>query len=678
MILLICVLGWFLTDHSSAMAFADVLRKIQEADSVTLQQRQKIGQQPEITVKVLMQGAAVRLEFPETQVAVYDLSKKRGVDATPFQKRIDVHHFDLDDNQVKHIPNLLEALRTSKEKSAERLGEDVIAGRKQEIFRLEKFHPLIGQGQTDLKLWSDAETGLPSKIEARWHDQPDGPESYLVMENFKWNGKLDATLFDLDNPNVDCLKPALSRIVPINRAKHVLPVGVHEVSLGGQLVNPEGQAQAGVKIYASGFEINKDWTSDPIELATTDAQGRFFASLKLMYPEAIEGVILSATHEPYGLAGVRLNAVEKLSEITLRLIPPGTPIQGRVVDAVGKSVSGVSVRISSLTKLSRPLSPVPTSPTTPDFVDANVKLIAPVKGDADGRFNITGVGQDRVATLEIEGQGIARIEVQVATTAEAKSGKILGPVFEYQAKQGRLVQGRVIDAETKAPLKDVQITIPSATGLVFTDAHGKFEFSGAPILDKYGVIALPAKNQPYLIGSQSVASTANAEPLTVEMQLHQGILFTGRVVDDETGLPVQTQIGYFPLYPNPNLKADMGYGAAGGGGATSEAYTLWGDSFSIVVLPGPGALGIRALADNRYENVRVNPFDFFKKGEYGSDKAQQSSRSNLLWKQEVGPHAMSTLLQDQYNAIILLNPQAGQGSIERVIRLKPRRLTAAK
>jgi hypothetical protein len=678
MILLLCVLGWFLTDHSSAMAFADVLRKIQNADSVTLQQRQKIGQQPEITVKVLMQGAAVRLEFAETQVAVYDLSKKRGVDATPFQKRIDIHRFDLTDNQVKHIPNLLEALQTSKEKSAERLGEEIIAGRKQEIFRLEKFHPLIGAGDAKLKLWSDAETGLPSKIEARWKDQPDGPESYVIMESFKWNGKLDPSLFDLDKPNVECLKPALSRVIPVNRPKHVLPVGAHEVSLSGQVVDPKGQAQAGVKVYASGFEITKDWTSSPVVLATTDAQGRFSASLKLMYPEAIEGVVLSATHEPNGLAGIQLNTVEKLNEITLRLIPAGTPIQGRVIDAAGKAVSDVTVQAISLTELPRTLGLVQTAQKSPEYVKAHVKLIAPVKADAEGRFTLAGLGQDRIATLEIEGKGIARAQVQVATAVEAKSDKILGPVFEYQAKPGRTIQGRVIDAETKAPLKDVQITILEATGLFFTDADGKFEFSGAPILEKYGVIALPARRQPYLIGSQSVASTANAQSVTVELQLHQGILFSGRIVDDETGLSVRTQIGYFPLYPNPNLKADMGYGAAGGGGATSEAHTFWGDSFSIVILPGPGALGIRALAENRYENVRVNPFDFFKQGEYGGDQPPQLSRSNLLWKQELAPRSASGLLQDQYNSIILLNPKAGQGPIEQIIRLKPRKLTAAK
>lgn len=664
-LLMLLMFGLYLLQgERRGAAFAAVLQKIEQADSVSLHQRQKLGSQTEITVSVLMQGDAVRLEFPDSQVIVYDLEKKAGVDATPFGRQIDFHQFELSDDIVGKIPNLLQALRTSRNHQAERLGAETIGGRRQEIFRLKQFHPLVSVGGQDLKLWADADTGLPSKIEVRWFDPGSQIESYIVMEDFQWNAPLAPDLFDIQRPNVDCLKPALSRESPINTARHVLPASQHEVTLRGQVLNPAGLPQPEAKIYASGMEITRTWTSPPILLATTDALGRFEAKLHLPRPEVLEHVILTATHRRWGIVGTSLKVVKQLEKISIQFVPPGDPIMGRIVAADGKAVSGAKVHLDRLT------GPVKKGAAT---VAANLAVVEPVMTDADGRFTFQNLGAERIATLEIAGRGLERAQFQVSTSAKPQEGpKVLPPHFEFVGTAGRTIKGRVFDRESKAPIQHVQITISNARGRVVTDANGQFEFPGAPRRDKYGVMAVPFQDQPYLIGSQSVTNAEGSDPLTVELGLTRGIVFSAQVLDAETGRPVQAQVAYYPLYPNAHVQPAIGYEAAGGGGAVNEAYTFWSDSFTIAILPGPGAVCVRATETDRYSPTRVNPADFFKNNEYGQDK-QSLARSNLLLTQESQVGNVAMLYQDQYHAIILVNPKPGEVLEKQEIRLQPRK-----
>jgi len=667
LILMILGLVWLMSDHTSSKAFADVMQKVKQASSVSFQQRQKLGTQTEIKAPVKMRGDAVRIEFFDSQffdsqVVVYDLGKQKGVQASPFRQQVNYDYFDLTDEQVKQIPNVLQALRTSKEHSVERLGEEVLNGRRQETFRLKKFHPLIGAGTSDLTLWADAETGLPSKIEARWVDQPGEDESYIVMENFDWNAKFDPSLFDLKHPNVDCLRAALSRSEPINEPKHVLPTGTKQIQLSGHVLAPDGAPQAGAKVFASGMEIKSDWTSPAKLVATSDAQGRFEATVKLLRPDAIERMFLTSTGDSAGLSGISLKDVEKLDNITLQLVEQGESVHGRILDATGKPAAGVAIRLLSLSQ--RKPGATARITVTPDILNS-------VTTDVEGRFSLKNLGSDRIADIEIAGASVERTVLHVSTTTLETPGKLLNPKFEHQSRPARTVKGQVFDADSKAPLSGIQITISQATGSVITDAEGQFEFQGAPSLDQYGVMAVPLpREQPdYLIGSLSVSAPNETDPVMAEIGLSKGIRVTGRVLDAETGRPVRTQIAYFPLYPNPNLKPNMGYVAAGGGGATSEAYTFWDETFSIAVLPGPGALCLRAIEEGRYEPVRVNPDLFFKNGEYGGDQ-RGLARGNLLLRQEL--KGVSAVIQDQYQSIILLNPKPGQEPLQRTIRLKRR------
>ena len=143
--------------------------------------------------------------------------------------------------------------------------------------------------------------------------------------------------------------------------------------------------------------------------------------------------------------------------------------------------------------------------------------------DAEGRFELRGLGRDRMAVLRIVGPQIAVAVLQVVTRP-METTKILlrnrggGPAgkaprifygshFEFVAKPGVPVEGRVTDEETGAPLAGVivasdRFSVPrtlSSDGLLtaVSDAQGRFKLEGLPLSDENTLKVLPS-DLPYL------------------------------------------------------------------------------------------------------------------------------------------------------------------------------------
>jgi len=57
--------------------------------------------------------------------------------------------------------------------------------------------PLGIAGPGELKLWLDAKTKLPSRIEAGWPNRAWDPQAYVILENFKWNVDLEPSEFEM-------------------------------------------------------------------------------------------------------------------------------------------------------------------------------------------------------------------------------------------------------------------------------------------------------------------------------------------------------------------------------------------------------------------------------------------------------------------------------------------------
>ena len=76
----------------------------------------------------------------------------------------------------------------------DRLGAKTIDGRPAEGFRIQ-------QGGTETKIWADAKTMLPVRLEQRMSIPSMSLEVYTEMTDFQVDAKLDESLFSVDMPD---------------------------------------------------------------------------------------------------------------------------------------------------------------------------------------------------------------------------------------------------------------------------------------------------------------------------------------------------------------------------------------------------------------------------------------------------------------------------------------------
>jgi hypothetical protein len=108
---------------------------------------------------------------------------------------------------------------------------------------------------------------------------------------------------------------------------------------------------------------------------------------------------------------------------------------------------------------------------------------------------------------------------------------------------------------------------------------------------------------PYLGYSRfDVPDTPGLEPLRVDFELERGVEISGRVLDRATGKPVRGEVRYFHTRDNPNLKDFASLDRLG------FIVSDWGKigpdgSFTVLGIPGPGALVVLARDSTRYRRV---------------------------------------------------------------------------
>jgi len=79
----------------------------------------------------------------------------------------------------------------------DRLGDETLKGVTCAVFRGHDTAPLGIPGPSEFKIWIDAKTNLPFRVEARWSNRQWNPGANLIFENFAWNGELDPAQFDI-------------------------------------------------------------------------------------------------------------------------------------------------------------------------------------------------------------------------------------------------------------------------------------------------------------------------------------------------------------------------------------------------------------------------------------------------------------------------------------------------
>jgi RNA polymerase sigma factor (sigma-70 family) len=441
----------------------------------------------------------------------------------------------------------------------------------------------------------------------------------------------------------------------------------------GRVLDPDGKPAAGAGVYVRHYGEIRWGLLDPMiarqkgRVASTDADGRFHFDLD---KGASDGSYYSSEvgwHKAQiavgapGFAPVWIEAgkMVKGGEIALRLVQDDVPVRGRVLDPQGRPVAGVAVRIRAIWEFKDGVDL--DAMLASGAVDEDMSRMARQYGEslgspaptwradpaplwpggrngwmtgADGRFEVQGIGRDRIARLEFHG-GVADGTLDVmARPAKAppvarplpslhremtikdreaaflgfypQGTQLVGATFDYIAGptkpitgvvrlkgSGKPVEGAIVDGAD--PGTHTRVTAR-------TDAAGRFRLDGVPKAGFYRIGVMPRHGiDPFLHAEKIIEDTEGLKPIEAVIEVPPGVIVTGRLIDRTTGRTI--------------TPADVEYTKARDNVATGDARSfarLADGAFGLTVPPGRGMLaGAAAVGekDDPYVAARLKAAD---------------------------------------------------------------------
>jgi beta-lactamase regulating signal transducer with metallopeptidase domain len=466
-------------------------------------------------------------------------------------------------------------------------------------------------------------------------------------------------------------------------AKPKSPAQSETNSAGGEtvrLLNSQGKPASGVKFYRSDtvFHSRDQEPGAAVLIGQSGPDGSFLLKAQDVKAAKEDAVQIVAISDGSGPAFVDPSVDDGMK--VLRLAGDDVPIRGRVLDINGQGVAGASIQLVGIHwhpsgKLDEWLAALDAEkvayPVTYRLLRSWAStdlpsLYPPVMTDRDGRFTLTGVGRERVASLLISGPKIeTRFEFVATRTMPAvkaadfdrqNQSRVItyhGAEFDLVAGPCLEVVGTVIDKDTRKPIAGAVVQTATAFGNPFrflrttTDTSGRYRLTGIPPKNSFGqtddVLVSVPHGAPYLQSVQSLDEKLLDKPVTRDFALKVGVVARGRVTDKATGKPIRANLDYFILEDNPHLKEYPRYGTIRAG--MPYPCDANGD-FKIVVMPGRGILGARFGNDTYRLGVGIASIKGLTEAFPGTYSAQ--------------PMYISPM---NYNMIVEVNAQPGDQSV---------------
>jgi beta-lactamase regulating signal transducer with metallopeptidase domain/protocatechuate 3,4-dioxygenase beta subunit len=405
----------------------------------------------------------------------------------------------------------------------------------------------------------------------------------------------------------------------------------------GRVVDAAGKPIAGVALSVpvtngKRSELRNEWKLD--SQATTDAEGRFAAEVSDSdFPEAWREISLIAQHRDYAVEWFNVSKQGEIPQAEIVLVPEQV-IRGRMIDAEGRPVAGAKISMRSL-----------QAPKAGDSLDAilaerkkqmpggsfrdNRHLAAGglpnsfgAVSDDQGRFVLHGVAAERICQIEISAPSFATATVIVANRQgldaapynqprrDAFGGRapdlLVGPDFTHVGAPGLTIEGRVTAAGGK-PVAD--LTVGAAPmGTMFTrtatDAEGRYRLSGLPRGRQLSVAFAMGGHGDLLPSTVRISPNGDEGLKTVDAELKNGLVVSGRIVDPLTGGGVRGAVTFIPLPGNEYVRKP-GYEGFITGGVIGYADDE--GHFRFAAMPGPGVLTVEA-------NSRIESGAVFRRG----------------------------------------------------------------
>ncbi|MDR3620991.1 MAG: sigma-70 family RNA polymerase sigma factor [Paludisphaera borealis] len=508
----------------------------------------------------------------------------------------------------------------------------------------------------------------------------------------------------------------------------------------GKVVDADDRPLPGARLFIVRYDPNPEEIG-PARVQT-DAEGRFEFDAPDMRFIAYDGLpfrrqgLLVATADGYAPDWVvtwgRKRSTFRThwdpimgADLKLKLTRGDVPIHGTILDHEGRPVAGARVRASLLSipgdhDLDKHLKEFTESMGLAGACHVHSLyrpgLLPGVRAeaatDADGRFQISGLGRDRLADLTLTPPGAADVHLRVMTreAPDVFVGRdlkgnpiqsILGAGFTHRlAPDDRItITGVVRDRDTHEPIPGVWVgrnhwtLLQSQEGSqhVVTDAEGRFTITGvnpqsieppppAPANDfeamkammvrpvPLDLVAVPQPGQPYLRAHVLVEKASG-----VVIECARGVPYRLTVVDGD-GKPVDGRVEAHAVKPNPYFDQTRTSNDTDGAPVSRALKTAPGVYEGVVIL-GPGAVVMETPDDHGYRPPLLDPKAFFAPGktDWTDRELSDAYGSRSLIMLEDNREA-----QECYAAIVLVNPPLGSKPLElsaTVARGRPRRVT---
>jgi RNA polymerase sigma factor (sigma-70 family) len=414
--------------------------------------------------------------------------------------------------------------------------------------------------------------------------------------------------------------PAAAAQAQTRRADDVSEAEAGNGPIRGRVLSPDGKPVRDAEIFVG--QSPTGWLIEPV--ARTGADGRFEVDRARLPREKRIGVPahdwkrveVAAVAPGYGPART-LETTPDGADLVLRLITDDVPIRGRILDTQGRPIAGVGVHLGG--SYEPPAGDVDallrSGTIRQDQLSGDVHTSGwwikegdrwspkTIRTGPDGRFQIEGLGRDRLALIEIDGPGIARARVWAMTRpAPPSSGPrpvpydpfaypridpLRGAIFDYVVVPSRPIEGLVRARATGRPLAGVEVwgAVPEsdAHSSATTGPDGRFRINGLPKSPSYEIRATAGAGQPYLPTSTKVSDTDGLKPIPVTLDPPRGVVIQGRLIDKATGKSVAGHdVIYFKLPSNANE------------GEGSQSFPFGPDGFRMTVPPGPALFKAQA------------------------------------------------------------------------------------
>jgi RNA polymerase sigma factor (sigma-70 family) len=372
------------------------------------------------------------------------------------------------------------------------------------------------------------------------------------------------------------------------------------IRVSGRVLQPDGKPCPNASLYVGLALRRYDWSDQPPKSAlplraTTGADGHFqfaFTRSQLnLAPLDDAHPALMAVAKGYGFGCAIIPDWQTRTEINLQLVED-KPINGRILDGKQKPVADLKVTTSNVVNDAvDDASIVMWKGTIPGQPET-------IKTDADGRFQVHGIGRNRSVRVAVEGATVERTSLSVKAGTVQRGDNIpnqFGDSFEHTTRPGFTVKGVVRDRKTKLPIPGVALSWRSGGITTFTDANGHYELTGyRKSADQRQCIFVRPEAGPYFGAGEHLPPNVTANTVPIDFELDSGILLTGKVTNAAKGKPPSAAtVSYYSLPSNARVSGTSAIVKADG-------------TYALAVLPGPGLVCVSAAPRDVYAGATVD------------------------------------------------------------------------